>query len=54
MASGMCVLVCVLAGGGVRRGGLVPFRLVGGLSSIFLVGLQGFMVLEQKDGPRHL
>jgi len=47
-------MVLVLAVGGVGRGGMVPLRFVEGLSGIFLVGLQGFRVLEQNYRPRHL
>jgi hypothetical protein len=47
------VLVLVPADGVVGRGGggLVPIRLVEGFFGIFLVGLQGFRVMEQKDSP---
>ena len=48
------VLVPAVSSVGRGGGGLVPLRLAEGLYGIFLVGLQGFRVLEQKDGPRHL
>ena len=52
LAGVLCFLVVVFAVRGVGRGGLVPLRLVEGLSGIFLVSLQSFQVLEQKRQPR--